>query len=959
MDAAPLLRNSASIVREDSGRKLKRLEHFERGDTATAILKKTKYQVGRSVETYDEKERAGVQRAIEAEKRKNRYAVSRERMFDNRMYIYDDDAISMAKNTIDKVVENERLRKVRLKLKEQEASAAVAAPIGEDIPEKEEQEMGNGDKENTKAIKEDTPVKSEDSTKAKSDSSQQQQELHSGLQDDLHTAPARFTFEFRKATFPERGTRGSVSASIEPPRQAESNEIVNRLHKLASDATHPLPLELLNSLPISSLSSSDLSRVFWCVVKTNTSPLWKKGFNDLINALDGVVEDLSSKDAGRTLLGASQLRLPIGPLDTNPLVALIGALLCRVALEESIGHREALTGSSACVALCAVSKLIATTSDRPPSTWLDLHETVESLAGRLTGDGIPFLNSKEICVALSSMATSGVLHRVATATMLDQLLSDIRALRPTQLVGLMWALSKMNITISGSVMMETIWPAIGDLSKLSSREVASLLHSLGKCIKDQQVAVDLRKELSKHITATELNGNEICAVIEGLGKSEVDGDQVVEEVLQRLSAIKQTLSPSQIGRCLVAIRKLPKPSYEVHRELMELAEERLYAFKPQQYVTLLSDRNLIDVSSMSIFKKAKEHASSLSLGDLLKLLSLSPGDSLIERTIDDKVTEDYRFKRPNGASLASSYLETFGHNKGHVIRKQIPALVKMCRTSNELHWLLYAIGVLSNIDTMDHLHTHRGAQAIDAVVVDRIGVDEDPVGLLEALSFVKMDPTRSISALMTSLKSVWADLEAADRERALAAAVDLGIDTTVMSIEMPTTLAGVWANMVIKPDVCVAKSVLSSLTKELPSPQDRDRLEQILINTGGATSKERAFESNKYSRWISDALSYLRIPHQPDSVHLNGTCSILAALPTYGIGLLLDDSTYPGGRPTGRSLIRRRQLTDSTLLQQYSAIGEGQPEEASSMNDDDDAPIPVDYEICNTSNDHVSDKTCF
>lgn len=30
MDAAPLLRNSSSIVREDSGRKLKRLEHFER-----------------------------------------------------------------------------------------------------------------------------------------------------------------------------------------------------------------------------------------------------------------------------------------------------------------------------------------------------------------------------------------------------------------------------------------------------------------------------------------------------------------------------------------------------------------------------------------------------------------------------------------------------------------------------------------------------------------------------------------------------------------------------------------------------------------------------------------------------------------------------------------------------------------------------------------------------------------
>lgn len=83
-----------------------------------------------------------------------------------------------------------------------------------------------------------------------------------------------------------------------------------------------------------------------------------------------------------------------------------------------------------------------------------------------------------------------------------------------------------------------------------------------------------------------------------------------------------------------------------------------------------------------------------------------------------------------------------------------------------------------------------------------------------------------------------------------------------------------------------------------------------------------ALAGTKYSRWISDALSYLGIPHQPDSPQLGGSYVvnahvysrltinqvILAKLPTHGIGIVMDESTYPGGRPTGRGLVQRRQL---------------------------------------------------
>ncbi|KAF4750311.1 hypothetical protein FOZ63_028939, partial [Perkinsus olseni] len=116
--------------------------------------------------------------------------------------------------------------------------------------------------------------------------------------------------------------------------------------------------------------------------------------------------------------------------------------------------------------------------------------------------------------------------------------------------------------------------------------------------------------------------------------------------------------------------------------------------------------------------------------------------------------------------------------------------------------------------------------------------------------------------------------------------------------------------------------VLESLRPAgVDSPVDAHRLQQLYLHhlgsrynaTAAATTKG---SSSKYSRWISDALSYLGIPHQPDSPQLGGACVILARLPTHGIGMVMDESTYPGDRPTGRSLVQRRQLLNPSTDQE-------------------------------------------
>ncbi|KAF4658536.1 hypothetical protein FOL46_006931 [Perkinsus olseni] len=934
MDAAPLLRNSSSIVREDSGRKLKRLEHFERADTATAILKRTKYQAGRSVQTYDEKERAGVQRAIDAEKRKSRYSVSKERLLDNRMYIMDEDAISLAKQSIDKVVENERSRKVRLKLKQQEASAAVAAPIGEDDHDTttRSSKAVDGKPETKNAVVKPNPDDDPPPSKAEAHSSAELKEDHSDrLRDDMHTSPARQTFQFRKANFPERGSRGETMQATHPePRAVGSNTAVERLHKLAGDGRQ-LPLDTLKALDLPSLTPSDLSRVFWCVVKTNSGS-WT-GFSELLRLLAGEVDKLSPKEVARTLLGAAQVRTRSS--DTL-LTQLVGVLLYRAAIEDTVGTREALTGSSACVALCAVSKLIINADRHHPSGWLDLHDTVESLAGRLivgssqaSGGG---LSNKEICVALSGMANSGVLHRPSTAVMLDQLLGRADTLQPTQVVGILWSLSKLQVRLSGDVMKNKIRPALGELAQLPPREVASLLYSTGRCTKDQEVCGELRNELMQYVKPQHLNGNEISAVIEGLASvddhtSLLDVDQsIIIMTLDRLSEIRHTLSPSQMVRCSIALHKLPRTDAvtEVSRSLLGLCEERLYAFKPHQYVALLPTGvdPMVDRSSRSIYTKAREQASSLSVPDLIKLLTLASDDAVLLRAIDGRVTDEYRFPRPAGAVVAARYLELLGRDRGQVVRRQVPSLVRMSRTTQELHRLLYAVGVLSNADTIDHLHTKYGVQALETAV-SRIGVEEDPVALLEALSYVRMDPSTTTAAIMATLEERWSQLEAADKDRVLAAMAELGIDPSSLPAPTSMTLPGLWSRMVREPHTpaCPVEVLESLRPAGVDSPVDASRLQQLYLHHVGSpynatTATTTKGSSSKYSRWISDALSYLGIPHQPDSPQLGGVCVILARLPTHGIGMVMDESTFPGDRPTGRSLVQRRQLLNQSTDQQ-------------------------------------------
>ncbi|KAF4708694.1 hypothetical protein FOZ62_013041, partial [Perkinsus olseni] len=948
MDAAPLLRNSSSIVREDSGRKLKRLEHFERADTATAILKRTKYQAGRSVQTYDEKERAGVQRAIDAEKRKSRYSVSKERLLDNRMYIMDEDAISLAKQSIDKVVENERSRKVRLKLKQQEASAAVAAPIGEDDYDTTAKSSGSNSKAvdekqaTNDAVVKPNPDHDPPPPPSKADA-RPPAELQEGeffddrLRDDTHTSSGRQTFQFRKANFPERGSRGETMLTTHPePRgPVGSNAAVERLHKLAGDGRQ-LPLDTLKALDLPSLTPSDLSRVLWCVVKTNSAS-WT-GFSELLRLLAGEVDKLSPKEVARTLLGAAQVRTRSS--DTL-LTQLVGVLLSRVALQDTVGTREALTGSSACVALCAVSKLIINADRRHhPSGWLDLHDTVESLAGRLVVGSSQAseggLSNKEICVALSGMANSGVLHRPSTAVVLDQLLGRADTLQPTQVVGILWSLSKLQVRLSGDVMKNKIRPALGELAQLPPREVASLLYSTGRCTKDKAVCGELRNELMQHVKPQHLNGNEISAVIEGLASvddhtSLLDEDQsIIIMTLDRLSEIRHTLSPSQMVRCSIALHKLPMTDAvtEVSRSLLELCEERLYAFRPHQYVALLPTGvdPMMDRSSRGIYTKAREQASSLSVPDLIKLLTLAPDDAVLLRAIDGKVTDEYRFPQPTGAVVAARYLELLGRDRGQVIRRQVPNLVRMSRTTQEIHRLLYALGVLSNADTIDHLHTKYGVQALQTAVT-RIGVEEDPVTLLEALSYVRMDPSSTTSAIMATIEERWSQLEAADKDRVLAATAELSIDPSSLPVYTSMTLPGLWSRMVREPDTRACPvGVLESLRPAgVDSPVDAHRLQQLYLHHVGsrydATAATTTKGSSKYSRWISDALSYLGIPHQPDSPQLGGACVILARLPTHGIGMTMDESTFPGDRPTGRSLVQRRQLLNQSTGQQQQQEG--------------------------------------
>ncbi|KAF4681256.1 hypothetical protein FOZ60_012422 [Perkinsus olseni] len=903
------------------------------------MLKRTKYQTGRSVQTYDEKERAGVQRAIDAEKRKSRYSVSKERLLDNRMYIMDEDAISLAKQSIDKVVENERSRKVRLKLKQQEASAAVAAPIGED----DHDTTAKSSESNSKAVDEkqetnDAVVKpnpDDDPPPSKADarrSAELKEERSDRLRDDMHTSSSRQTFQFRKANFPEKGSRGETVLTTHPePRAVGSNTAVERLHKLAGDGRQ-LPLDTLKALDLPSLTPSDLSRVLWCVVKTNSAS-WA-GFSELLRLLAGEVDKLSPKEVARTLLGATQVRTRSS--DTL-LTHLVGALLSRAAIQDTVGTREALTGSSACVALCAVSKLIINADRHHPSGWLaDLHDTVESLAGRLivgssqaSGEG---LSNKEICVALSGMANSGVLHRPSVAVMLDQLLGRSDTLLPTQVVGILWSLSKLQVRLSGDVMKNKIRPALGELAQLPPREVASLLYSTGRCTKDKGACGELRKELMQYVKPQHLNGNEISAVIEGLASVDDhtslldDEESIIIMTLDRLSEIRHTLSPSQMVRCSIALHKLPRTDAvtEVSRSLLGLCEERLYAFKPHQYVALLPTGvdPMVDRSSRSIYTKAREQASSLSVPDLIKLLALAPDDAVLLRAIDGKVTDEYRFPRPAGAVVAARYLELLGRDRGQVIRRQVPNLVRMSRTTQELHRLLYAVGVLSNADTIDHLHTKYGVQALQTAV-SRVGVEEDPVTLLEALSYVRMDPSSTTAAIMATIEERWSQIEAADKDRALAATAELGIDPSSLPVPTSMTLPGLWSRMVREPDprACPVGVLESLRPAGVDSPVDAHRLQQLYLHhlgsrynaTAAATTKG---SSSKYSRWISDALSYLGIPHQPDSPQLGGACVILARLPTHGIGMVMDESTYPGDRPTGRSLVQRRQLLNPSTDQE-------------------------------------------
>lgn len=663
------------------------------------------------------------------------------------------------------------------------------------------------------------------------------------LQDDLHTSPSRQAFQFRRANFPEKGTRGTTGPSSSPhpePRRVASNAVVDRLHKLATDGRQ-LPLAILNAIDLPSLTASDLSRVLWCVVRTNSAS-WP-GFGELLKLLTDEVSALTPKEVARTLLGMSQVR----PLTTDILLTqLVGALLSRAALEDTVGLQEALTGSSACVALCAVSKLINGVSGRrPPSGWLDLHDTVESLAGRLVvGNG---LSNKEICVALSGMATSGVLHRPSTAIMLDDLLSRVDTLQPTQLVGVLWSLSKLNVKLNGDIVKTKIRRALGDLAQLPPREVASLLHSTARCVKDKAVSRELRKELIQHIKPQQLNGNEISAVIEGLAATTsteglpLPNADIITSVLDRLSEIRLTLSPSQLVRCSIALHKLPKTSgvVEVTASLLQLCEERLYAFKPQQYVALLPTATLngtmMDRSSKAVFTKARDNAPSLSVQDLLKLLAVCPDDSALLRAIDDKVTDDYRFPRPTGAVVATTYLKLLGRERGHLVRKQVPNLVRMSRSTEELHELLYAVGELSSSDTMDHLHTKYGVQALETAV-ERIGLEEDPVALLEALSYVHMDPNSTISAIITNIEANWSDIGLVDRERALAAMAELGVDSSNIPqhLASASTLHGMWSRLVrdAHTPASIVAVVLDKFKADVGCPVDGQRLQQLYLHVG-------------------------------------------------------------------------------------------------------------------------------